>query len=283
MSSASQESNRFLQEFAPTRKRLMNALHFIPHYHVFAMAETNDYHELCSDTSAKYCAEDPDGPASVTGKMVLDEDVRQLCIHELHKKETTVDQLIGMLNGTQSPFYSAEYWNYVMKFLTECPVDGKTPEKRFGEQCATRVMKSVSIDPAKVAACVSSTYEEKLSKERANTAWSPRAVRINGWRYNGQVDADLVNRAICAGFVKLPMGCKDLPEPVSIQKRVAEVRREEKKTLIPLSLAVVIIAGVAMVCYRRSLTKHIHSALREEVMLEVQAQMDQYNQLSSGS
>jgi len=283
MSSASQESNRFLKEFEPKRKQLLNALQFTPHYHVFAMAGSNDYHELCSDTSAKYCAEDPDGPAAVTGKMVLDEDVRQMCIHELHKTDKEVDKYIGIINGSNNPFYSAEYWNYVKIFLDECPLEGTKPEKRFGEECSIRVMKKVSIDPNRVAACVSSSYEERLAKSRANTAWSPRAIRINGWRYNGQLDADLVSRAICSGFVKLPAGCQDLPEPIAIQKRVAAVKQEERKTLVPVAIAVIVSTGVALLCYRRSLTKHIHSTLREEVMLEVQAQMDQYNQLSGGS
>merc|ERR1711920_629980 len=43
-----------------------------------------------------------------------------------------------------------------------------------------------------------------------NTAWSPRALRINGWRYSGILDPDLVTRAVCAGFISQPKECKDL-------------------------------------------------------------------------
>merc|ERR1712129_693654 len=106
-----------------------------------------------------------------------------------------------------------------------------------------------------------------------------RAIRINGWRYNGQLDADLVTRAICAGFVQQPAGCKDLPEPVSMKKQVSAARQSGMKTFIPLCVFVLVFAFFALICYRRSLTKHIHSALREEVMLEVQAQMEQYNKM----
>lgn len=45
-------------------------------------------------------------------------------------------------------------------------------------------------------------------------------------------------------------------------------------------LIVVLVAFGALFLYKRSLTSHIHSALREEVMLEVQAQMDSYKRMS---
>lgn len=47
--------------------------------------------------------------------------------------------------------------------------------------------------------CYAQTRLDKLAKQREDTAWSPRALRINGWRYSGTLDPDLVTRAICAG------------------------------------------------------------------------------------
>lgn len=38
-------------------------------------------------------------------------------------------------------------------------------------------------------------------------------------------------------------------------------------------------AGCVLVIYKRSLSRHIHTALREEVMLEVQYQMVSYQPL----
>merc|ERR1719456_834364 len=85
MSSASRESLRFLTDFASHRRSLNDALKFMPHYHVFGMQGSMDYNDLCLDYTAQYCAEDPDGSGPVTGKEVLEEDVRQLCIHDLYK------------------------------------------------------------------------------------------------------------------------------------------------------------------------------------------------------
>ena len=53
----------------------------VPHYHIFSIPE--DYDSMCTDKSGKYCAEDPDGGGPVTGRDVVHESLRQLCIYEL--------------------------------------------------------------------------------------------------------------------------------------------------------------------------------------------------------
>merc|ERR1711920_774871 len=96
----------------------------------------------------------------------------------------------------------------------ECPLNGDQPLRRFGQQCAERLLTTVGLDVAKVQECVSQTKERKLKEERDNTAWSPRALRINGWRFSGMLDADLVTRAICSGFIIQPSECATLTAPV---------------------------------------------------------------------
>jgi len=257
----------------------------VPHYHVFSMESSSDeteeergedYNYLCADEAAQFCAEDPDGSGYITGKMVLEEDVRQLCIHQLTKVKRTDFDTPG--SGTVG--YTEQFWNYVEAMLTSCPVDAEQ-EPRFGRMCSEALMKKVGIDVDLVNQCMATTRDKKLLEEREHLAWSPRALRINGWRYQGTLDADLVTRAVCAGFVKQPAACTDLVEPVN-------PFREERPSsagvgfgtfftaLVVLSL--VILGALAL--YKRSLTRHIHSALREEVMLEVQAQMDSYKQMS---
>merc|ERR1719162_1929301 len=113
MNSASKESMKFLKEFSPRRKALNEVVKFQPHYAVFGMPSTDPsvYRDLCSDTSGAYCAEDPDGSGSVTGKDVLEEDVRQLCIHELTKvKQNSRDTVPATVKPVE---YAEGYWEYV--------------------------------------------------------------------------------------------------------------------------------------------------------------------------
>jgi hypothetical protein len=282
MSSASRDSQKFLKEFKDKRLALNEAVKFVPHYHVFGMQSAVDYNNLCWANDAQYCTEDPDGSGPITGKMVLEEDIRQLCIHE--RTKVTRISLDDMEKGRQPVEYAEKFWMYVEKFADECPIDGPEddPEHAFGTICSERVQHDVGINDDlfdDVKKCYRETQLEKLKAERENIAWSPHALRINGWRYSGTMDADLVTRAVCAGFVKQPKACEDLVQPINPYVDEQVVEEDTGVGLGTFVTALLVIAGItgsALLLYKRSLTRHIHSALREEVMLEVQAQMDSY-------
>ncbi|CAJ1420983.1 unnamed protein product [Effrenium voratum] len=175
MSSASLESQKFIKDFAPKRAVLNEYLQFVPHYHVFSMESSQDYKELCSDVTGRFCAEDPDVSGSVTGRDVLMEDVRQLCIHELtaittDKRRKSSSMPIPLAVRQKLPFFSSQWWQYASILLDECPVDGKTSDRAFGPECSARVMRQVGIDVEKVEECVAETKEQKLEAQFVNTA-----------------------------------------------------------------------------------------------------------------
>jgi len=231
------------------------------------------YRDMCSDTAGKYCAEAPGASGVVTGKAVLEEDVRQLCVHEMTKvQRTSLDDLKA---GRDMVEYAEKYWEYVEKFADECPLDGSQPLHKFGTQCAERLLKSVGLDVARVQECVSQTKERKLKEERDNTACSPRALRINGWRYSGMMDADLVTRAICSGFISQPSECLDLQAPVRISV-VASVTGVSTQTFVGCLSGLLFFGFFMFRFYKTSLKKSMKADVREQVFLEVQSHMSQY-------
>jgi hypothetical protein len=285
MSSASAESLKFLREFTPKRRVLDKVVQFKPHYAVFGVDSKSPdvYNELCTDETGKYCAEDPDGAGPITGKMVLIEDVRQLCIHDAYKATQVSTQ-----PGVPPVEYAREFWDYIEHFLEECPlpVDGAPPKpfETFGEQCSDRLMGKVGIDVEKIHKCQRDTMDAKLKLQREFPAWSPRALRINGWRYSGILDSDLVTRAICSGFINQPKECRDL-----IKKRDPRQSYFEQKSdgvtfgqMLGWLFGTVILGFVVLLLYKRYLKKEMRTTLREEVMLEVQAQMGEYSKLQAG-
>lgn len=275
MTSGSMTSMRFLSEFSPKRKALNHAVSFTPHFHVFSMMSTKDYNDLCTDVSAQFCAEDPDGPGPITGAMVLAEDVRQLCIHELTRVARTENPKRTIVE------YAEKFWDYVERLAEYCPLQSNDPTYQFGPECSHALMKHVGIDVEKIDKCTVETKEKKLHAERDNKAWSPRALRINGWRYSGTLDAELVTRAICAGFVKPPDVCEHITAPVNPFKDEVPVSGVSLKAFMAVISVVAFLTMVIMWLYKRFLTKQVHSQLREEVMLEVQHQMDSYRHLSA--
>merc|ERR1712113_323006 len=123
------------------------------------------------------------------------------------------------------------------------------------------------------------TMLKKLDYERKNPAWSPRALRINGWRYSGILDADLVTRAICSGFTVQPAECKDVISPRSPFVAYGAPQAYYGVTFgtfIRLG-GVVALTSTCLWFYNRHMRKEMRANLREEVMLEVQAQMGQYS------
>jgi len=284
MNSASKFSQHFLKEFASKRKALNEVVKFQPHYAVFSMPNTDPrvYNDLCSDYTGEFCAEDPDGGGSLTGRDVLEEDVRQLCIHE-HYKVPRPSNLIteGSRNVAE---FARQFWDYVEIFGDRCTLDATNEQDRFGLLCSERVMNEVGIDAEVVRHCVLTSKKEKLKKEREDAAWSPRALRINGWRYSGTLDADLVTRAICEGFIRKPPECEQLLRPrdpfVPYQGPPPTPGVSFFTFVIVLFVGVLLTFAGALI-YKNNLKQSVRTTLREEVMLEVQAQMGEYRQMGS--
>merc|ERR1719296_131280 len=286
MSSASQQSYKLLKDFAPKRRALNQVMNFQPHYVVFGVENNNAammssmMSNLCLDaSSSEFCAEDTDGPGPVTGANVLHENVRQLCIHEVYKVEHTPEMKTEDIQF--GVFYSPQYWAYVEQFGEACPLEGSSPEKRFGLACSVKLMQKVGIDQSLVDACVIANTTRYLKRERDNQAWSPRAMRINGWRYSGMLDADLIARAICSGFVEQPQSCS-LLKPRDHTAAFKTVEGYSAKQMILMLPGVAGISAVLMPAYKRSMTHRMRQTLREEVMLEVQSQLGDYRKMAEG-
>jgi hypothetical protein len=276
ISSASRESLRFLKEFAPKRRVLNSVISFTPHYAVFGMESGSPgiFNDLCWSTEGKYCAEDPDGAGPITGRHVLEEDLRQLCIHEIYKKVSAEGKVD----------YSPQFWDYIEKFGDKCTLDGEGGNQ-FGEACSLAVMREANIDVNRIGSCLSETKDKKLQEQREHPAWSPRAVRINGWRYTGMLEPELVTRAICSGFIKAPQECSDLLaardplvpyQPGAAMVGGGGVTFGELMGWLFLTL---VLAFGALLVYKRYLKKEMRITLREEVMLEVRNAMGEYRQM----
>lgn len=81
--------------------------------------------------------------------------------------------------------YSEQFWKYIRKFWRRCTKSGRDYTK-FTKECSEEVMEAIEprIDPKVINRCVKKDWRKLLSKEIRNHAWSPLAMRINGWRYN---------------------------------------------------------------------------------------------------
>lgn len=146
-------------------------------------------------------------------------------------------------------------------------------------------MEEVGIDVDRIRHCVATTGDAKLESELVNKAWSPRALRVNGWRYKGMLEADLVTRAVCSGFVNKPEECTNLLKPRDPAEQSTGQKLNDSGISMGLLIAsassLIVFAFCALILYRRFVEKKIHKQIRDEVILEVTDKMMQYNNLPS--
>eukprot|EP00922_Rhytidocystis_sp_ex-Travisia-forbesii_P003928 GHVS01005700.1.p1 GENE.GHVS01005700.1~~GHVS01005700.1.p1 ORF type:complete len:619 (-),score=101.23 GHVS01005700.1:677-2533(-) len=296
MSPAFADSNKFLKEFAPYAKSLKHKLDYHPHYVVITLP--GDFKEMCTDDTGRFCGWDPDKGGETTGKEVMEETVRQLCLWETTQKLNEADP--------DSGFYSEQWWSYVEQILTECPHKGnadkdnkaskllKMTEQEYddkhtlGEKCSYALMKKVGANINQVEKCYKHEFNSLLTRELVNKAWSSTAVMINSWRYSGPLDAEQLTRTLCTGYEDEPDECKQLfhPSRNELIRQGVVVERGEGMSLwsVVLVSIIAIHLGIllAAIVYWYCLHPHIRNSLRYSIMDEARKNSNQHGGNGAG-
>lgn len=276
MSTGASDAMGFLAAARAPMEALGTKVQFVPHFFIFNTSSViSQAGCLAIETDGKvsyYC--DP----QMSKQEVVKEDLRQLCIWHTHK----------FVSG--SVFIAPKYWQYISTFYENCHPGSTQTRETFTAQCAQDAMHSVGIDVSSVNWCmenyqppecranptVASCKENLVVREASHRAWSPHAVRINGWRYSGPLEPNAVARQICSAFLKWPSECED-----AVNDKVPTVGGGGVSflTVIILFLLLTSVMAVILIAYRQLMRKNIYRSLREEVMLEVRAQMQDYTML----
>lgn len=280
MSSGSRETAEFLQRFRDSAEVLKYHLQFTLHFHIFSLPapgsnpsnplciSTIDSCEECRVAADKYCAPDPDGPGPITGGDVANEDLRRLCIW------TSMAKKARSGSGVQ---YSKELWDYSVQFFRGCTQRARDQSRRFGASCSFSTMQKVGVPVDKVKECVRANYQVFLDEQVAQVAWSPQALRINGWRYSGPLDPETVLRAVCSSYTTVPKECQQLLAPYSSNYFAWGMMGSGFGTMLLFAILAAAVPGVIFALfYRKHITTSMRKVLREEIMLEVQSQMADY-------
>ncbi|KAF4656096.1 Vacuolar-sorting receptor [Perkinsus chesapeaki] len=270
-SAGRQDSYKLFKELAPFMREIKGRINLRPHYNVFSL-DYKAYEDMClSEEEHTYCSDDVEGSSQLTGRMVVYEGLRQLCIREMTAESLSAGDTFGAFK------HSDAYIDYKSSFLDECPAvmshdqwKKKAEDKRFGDKCAERVMNKLGIDVPKVNACMTDNTSRKtiLNAQVQTKAWSPSAIRINGWRYAGDLEADPIIRAICSAFTDPPAACGKYQSPDIIYQGGVTFG-----TVVLILLGIIGGLGIGMLIYKKFITRSLQAQLREEVMLEVKSQM----------
>jgi hypothetical protein len=181
---------------------------------------------------------------AVTGKEVLEEDLREICVYQL--------------NGQQT------YFKYVKYAHVHC-------YETINEDCSRKAHEHLSIDYAKTNKCVNDSDQGAtntlLEEERdyaalyGSTHWP--AVVINNRTYRGDLEPEGLFFAICAGFKNKPEVCKKHDSTSSLTD--GSLKSDKWVWIIMGIIAVVGIEMLLLWCYRKFSRKEIEGQMKMEV------------------
>ena len=291
MSSAATDTSFFMAQFASLAKRLGSQIQFTPRYSLSQMTQSQVYSPSSCFKSTLPSGEETylcDSQFSPLGESVVKEDARQLCLWHATAEEDTS-------SSGKTVTYSQQYWDYVSEFFESCHPSRNGATNPFSDKCAEDTMKRIGITSSKISdvnwcianmkppACRDSSVKRPecasgfhlLQDQAAHQAWSPHALRINGWRYSGPLEASVVLKTLCQGFKNVPDVCGE----------VAVIGHNQYAGLSTgmawfLALSMLSVMALAFFAYRRNLKNTLRSVMREEVMLEVRSQMADYAMLA---
>ena len=136
-----QSSRYFLMSFATIGSSLNKIVaEFAPHYILWycPACEKSQYrvgHQDCV-SGGRYCSLDPDGDGSLSGRDVMYEDLRQLCLFNL----------------TTTKNYE-KWFEYHSEYYSMCSAD------LFSPSCSKMVFDKIGVDSHKIDKCIKNSFE----------------------------------------------------------------------------------------------------------------------------
>jgi PA domain len=266
-----ENSRYFLMHFAEFGTKLDKSVAlFVPHYILWycpTCQETNyDVDNPNCVSGGRYCWIDPDGEGPLTGRDVMMEDLRQICLY----KETS---------------YRNDYklwFDYHKEYYIGCN------QNLFEIECSKNVFETIGFSYNKIEKCVKDSFEgdnealadnKYLRKEASDwneirIAFYPSII-INDQLYRGDLEVDAVLDGLCAGysFGTEPQICKDLHPPNQQENE----RNKTSSVLIILFciVCIVLVIGILIV-YKMIVKKDLSSDMK----VQVNNAVSQYFQLA---
>jgi len=260
LSSGNAQSYRFIRDYRQYEMKLdytssMN-IHFSHFSDNTASSNYNADNCICG---GKYCAADPDGDLPNTGKDVLMEDLRQLCLIRTYQKEI--------------------WWQYATHYEESCIFGNDMKD------CSQKIMEQIYVDPADVERCVQYSFDNSdLSKCTSNMLFDQERVAmtsdgvfivpsvvINGFQYRGNlIPAHGVFEAICESFNKMPEVCIGQLDQAFDESVYYEPPTKRHMPVVGTALIfLAVFSFFVFCCYRRYLKREMYKQMVRDVNIAV--------------
>ena len=264
------KTRKFVEEFEQFgRKFTKNLLELHPRialWNCYECQEANFTLDKADCVSGgRYCAPDPDGSGPLSGRHVLMEDLRQLCVFQSTVREDSYGK-----------------WFSYLKVASELCASNLT------EHCAAEAMAKTAVDREKVGKCVEESfypgdpvYADNYLLGKELNAWktlSPGffpALLLNSVPYRGDWEGLAVAKALCASFSIHPAVCQDLNREEAI-----ETEKPGQAVWAVIGVSAVLMC-VAMIGYRGYMRRRVRKEVEKEVKEALRTYQGSEAELSS--
>ncbi|CAD8054665.1 unnamed protein product [Paramecium primaurelia] len=264
---SSGETYKFLREYQPYYEKLkhdnVNYTVLYPLYQIIPIPDRPIDYQNCI-SYGKYCSPDPDRSGIGTGRMIVEETLRQLCIFNLTK---------------------TKWFDYMQSFRDNC-----TSAQQY-ETCSPKVQQEVGIDNQLVEKCIrdqQETHTFQINNETINyksnqfletqlSLWNTAGVQqlpgiiINHQDYLGKITGANVFFDICYSFETPPESCGNYVDGYIFQPD----QSINLYLTIAIIITVMVIFFVLLFCVY---TKLIRREFKESSQAQVNEMVSQYIQ-----
>ncbi|CDW80556.1 vacuolar sorting receptor 3 [Stylonychia lemnae] len=257
----------FITDFQQYDQKFGDKVLFTPHY-VFWKCPYCEKKYLDNDCYAngKYCAVDPQ--VNMTGREIIQEDLRQKCIY---------DKVYG---SNKNRFM---WWTYIKYVHYNC-------YSTINADCSKNAHQKLGLDFQETQKCVADSFSDSNWDLSTTTNkvidseidyWKQYgsgifpSIVINNRTYRGQIESLAVFNAICAGFEIAPNYCQSTLgsyTPDFLDKGDGI----KGSVIVLIVLALIFINFVIVYCYRR----HAKRELQQNMQVHIESAVSQYFALS---
>jgi hypothetical protein len=215
-------------------------------------------------SGGRYCALDPDGFGPITGRDVLMENLREICIFQ---------------KTIEKDNYSL-WFDYMSAFNNTCLTV-------YSRDCSESIMSPLGILPDDIQACIQNSIigdnikindnsllqGEQMLSYQFPLIFTP-SIFLNTQLYRGDIEAEEVALAVCNSYQNPPDACKEPKHQADIRPKGSGIKFSTVVVLI--AVIIVLVTGI-LILYRIWLKREMQTELQQQVNLAVA----QYHALSS--
>ena len=269
LSSANRNSYKLVRDFKEYYKKLKDFTRLEIHYLFWncEVCASNDYQIIdipdnCV-SGGRYCCSDPDGDGVASGRDIVLEDLRQICIFNNHEEK---------------------YFDYIDNFDLKCV------EFQVLEECSKNILQELEINSEDVKKCMENSFitknrtdainvifddnrilkNEKKASNYFNVHFWP-SVSINNMSFQGNLESGAIFEAICSFFTSAPEICN------LKNKGLSEINEAQTyQSHFTLFLIIFMLFLLVFVIMMRIYRKIVKTELEKEMNMSIQNMMSQY-------